>query len=105
MTNKRGLQHQATQLPMQRAQHQKLFTWKLTPERGRFSGKWAHSSYRGTVFVRAQDALQARQLAAQRFSAGGELKDSPWVSRGLVIGVRVDEAAYERIDTVSIIYP
>jgi len=42
-----------------------LRTWRLTPNKD--SALWSQSSYRGEVWVRAHDAVEARKLTAQRF--------------------------------------
>jgi hypothetical protein len=85
--------------------HEKLFSWKLSPERGRTSERWRASTYRGMVFVRAYDAVQARELAAERFALPGKRQNSPWLVRSLVCCTRSDDATYDRVDTVSIVYP
>src|SRR4051812_25308780 len=47
---------------------EKLFTWKLVPQPGRGDQMWRMSRYRGLVVARAGDPIQARELAAERFS-------------------------------------
>jgi hypothetical protein len=104
LADKRSLERSQAPANIGTAQ-EKLFTWKLTPEPGRGSDRWRHSGYRGTVFVRAPDPIQARQLAARRFSGDVHAKSSPWTVRSLVHCMRVDDQIYERIDTISIVYP
>jgi hypothetical protein len=48
---------------------EKLFTWKLVPQPGRGDKIWRASPYRGLVVARAGDPIEARELAAERFSA------------------------------------
>jgi len=89
----------------EKAPQELLFTWKLTPEPGRSSARWKGSLYRGPVVVRAHSAVEARELAATRFTPGGQLSTSPWVVRSLVRCVRSEETTYDRVDAVSIVYP
>ena len=83
----------------------RLFTWKLTPELGRHSEKWINSSYRGVVFVRAHDPVEARELAANRFASREHPHSSPWFVRSLVRCERLQERIYERVDIASVVYP
>ena len=65
-----------------------LRTWRLTPNKD--SDLWNQSSYRGEVWVRAYDAIEARKLTAQRFRVRPRSSDrrrarmeSPWYVREL----------------------
>jgi len=64
-----------------------LRTWRLTPNKD--SDLWNQSSFRGEVWVRAYDAIQARKLTAQRFRVcprGSDRRsrmESPWYVREL----------------------
>jgi hypothetical protein len=88
------------------ANRQRLFTWRLTPEPGRADDAWQGSQYRGVVVVRAADAVQARDLAAQRFQVeGGADSSNPWRKRRLVNVEAVDDERYERVDRPGVVYP
>src|SRR5690348_16683216 len=63
----------------------RLRTWQLTPSKD--SELWSQSSYRGEVWVRAHDAIEARKLTAQRFRVRPDRRrarmESPWYVRKL----------------------
>ena len=87
-----------------------LLTWKLTPTRAP-SSKWTFSTYNGDVFVRAFDALQARDLAAWRFRKNCRAVSrllrarSPWYSAALVESQCVEHEAFAAIDSADVVYP
>ena len=62
-----------------------LRTWRLSPSKD--SELWSQSSYRGEVWVRAHDAIEARKLCAQRFRVRPDRRrarmESPWYVREL----------------------
>ena len=62
-----------------------LRTWRLTPSKD--SDLWSQSTYRGEVWVRAHDAIEARKLCAQRFRVRPDRRrarmESPWYVRQL----------------------
>ena len=78
-----------------------LRTWRLTPSKD--SDLWSQSTYRGEVWVRAHDAIEARKLCAQRFRVRPDRRrarmESPWYVRQLS-GCELDEGA--QFDCVQI---
>src|SRR5690348_15329381 len=79
----------------------RLRTWQLTPSKD--SELWSQSSYRGEVWVRAHDAIEARKLTAQRFRVRPDRRrarmESPWYLRELT-RCQVDENP--RFDAIEI---
>src|SRR3954471_4546088 len=67
------------------AMDKSLRTWRLTPSED--SALWSQSSYRGEVWVRAHDAVEARKVTAQRFRVRPDRRrarmESPWHLREL----------------------
>ena len=86
---------------------EKLFTWKLVPQPGRGDQMWRASQYRGLVVARAGDPIQARELAAKRFSADvppGRI-ENPWRIRRLVRVELMDDSPFDRIEQPGVVYP
>jgi hypothetical protein len=88
-----------------------LFTWKLTPA-DQSLPIWKYSKYREPVIVRAEDELQARTIAAEKFGisppagAGTAGADNPWHSREAVDCEKVeDPRAVAKPDLPRIIIP
>lgn len=96
----------STSAPEPGTGRQRLFTWRLMPEPGRPDEAWQASQYRGVVIVRAADAVQARDLAAQRFQVEGvSAAGNPWRKRRLVNVESVDDARYQGVNEPSVVYP
>jgi hypothetical protein len=96
------------------ANREKLFTWKLIPQPGRGDQMWRVSRYRGLVVARAGDPIQARELAAERFSAegspeGGEhahgAVENPWRTRRLVRVELMGASPFDRVEQPGVVYP
>ena len=70
-----------------------LRTWRLIPSKD--SDLWTQSTYRGEVWVRAHDAIEARKLTAHRFRVRPDRRrarmESPWYVRELT-RCEVDES-------------
>src|SRR5689334_11877856 len=83
------------------AMDKSLRTWLLTPSKD--SALWSQGSYRGEVWVRAHDAIEARKLTAQRFRVRLDRRrarmESPWYVRELT-RCELDESS--RFDSVQI---
>jgi hypothetical protein len=81
-----------------------LRTWRLTPSKD--SDLWSQSSYRGEVWVRAYESVEARKLVAQRFRVRPRINDrrgarmeSPWYVRELT---RCEADENPRFDSIEI---
>ena len=81
-----------------------LRTWRLTPTKD--SDLWSQSSYRGEVWVRAYESVEARKLAAERFRVRprgndrrGARMESPWYVRELT---RCEADENPRFDSIEI---
>ena len=78
-----------------------LRTWRLIP-RDMQSSSWDLSIFRGTIYVRAENASEARSLAAQEFrrcfAAAASDHNSPWLDENLVGCTEMDDARYSGID-------
>jgi hypothetical protein len=91
---------------------EKLFTWKLVPQPGRGDQMWRVSRYRGLVVARAGDPIQARELAAARFSAdvsevgtNNADMENPWRTRRLVRVELMDNSPFDRVEQPGVVYP
>jgi len=66
------------------------------------SSLWDFSTFRGTVYVRAEGPGQARGLAAQEFrkhfDSVAQSLNSPWFDENLVRCVEMTDDRYARID-------
>ena len=78
-----------------------LRTWRLIP-RDVQSSSWDLSIFRGTIYVRAESASEARSLAAQEFRKSSETAasdhNSPWLDENLVGCTEMDDARYTGVD-------
>jgi len=99
-----------------RVKREKLFTWRLVPQPGRGDQMWRASRYRGLVVARAGDPIQARELAAERFSAdvspgidrpGIESPgiENPWRMRRLVRVELMGNSPFDRVEQPGVVYP
>jgi hypothetical protein len=106
---------------------EKLFTWKLVPQPGRGDQMWRMSRYRGLVVARAGDPIQARELAAERFSTNvsahrienpglengasenrpieNPSMENPWRTRRLVRVELMDNSPFDRVEQPGVVYP
>src|SRR5262245_11252846 len=84
-----------------------LRTWRLTPSKD--SDLWSQSSYRGEVWVRAHDAIEARKLAAQRFRVRLDRRrarmESPWYVRELTRCDVEESSQFESIQMACVVSP
>lgn len=88
---------------------QKLHTWKLSPTEKR-SKLWDLCSYWGVVIVRAENSIQARELAASAFCQDGakafeRLVESPWLSATLARCEVSFDPRFDAIDTPGVVDP
>lgn len=88
---------------------EKLHTWQLSPTEKR-SKLWELSSYSGVVIVRAESAIQARELAAKAFCRDGSrafesLVESPWLSAALALCEISYDPRFDAVDTPGIVDP
>ncbi len=88
---------------------QKLHTWKLSPTEKR-SKLWELCSYWGVVIVRAENSIQARELAANAFCQDGarafeRLVESPWLSAALARCEVSFDPRFDAIDTPGVVDP
>ena len=87
-----------------------LLTWRLTPA-GKESELWSSSTYQGEIWVRAHDAIEARNLAANRFSVDASAKSfhgqnvSPWCARELVHCEIVQNSRFDSVDIACVVHP
>lgn len=74
--------------------------WKLTPL-DQYHRNWAASTFKGEVFVRADDERAARQVAASAFAIatnhvpGEELRFVPWRHSDNVACERMSNSEYD----------
>ena len=88
---------------------EKLHTWRLSPTEKR-SKLWELCSYSGVVIVRAESAVQARELAAKAFCRDGSrafesLVESPWLSPALALCEISFDSRFDVFDTPGVIEP
>jgi hypothetical protein len=90
--------------------HRSLRTWRLTPSTD--SDLWSQSSYRGEVWVRAYDSVEARKLAAQRFRVRPRSSDqrrarmeSPWYVRELTRCEVENNPRFDYIEMPCVVCP
>jgi hypothetical protein len=86
---------------------QYLRTWRLTPSKD--SDLWSQSSYRGEVWVRAYDALEARKLTAQRFRVRSDRRrermEGPWYARELTRCELDESPQFDWVQTPRVVSP
>jgi hypothetical protein len=86
-----------------------LFTWRLAPSTVQ-SDLWQVSSYRGEVWVRACDSVQARILTADQFRCrsddddGPSKRQSPWYARQLVKCEQVSAPSFDRVELPGVVH-
>jgi hypothetical protein len=86
-----------------------LRTWRLTPNKD--SDLWTQSSFRGEVWVRAHDAIEARKLTAQRFRVRQRSSDrrsrmeSPWYVRELTRCESEQSPQFDFIEIPGVVFP
>lgn len=84
-----------------------LRTWRLTPSKD--SHLWSQSRYRGEVWVRAHDAIEARKLAAQRFRVRPDRRrgrmESPWYLRELSRCELDESSRFDSIEMPCVVSP
>ena len=88
---------------------QKLHTWKLSPTEKR-SRLWQLCSYWGVAIVRAENSIQARELAACAFCQDGakgfeRLGESPWLSATLARCEVSFDPRFDAINTPGVVEP
>ena len=85
---------------------QKLHTWKLSPTEKR-SKLWELCSYWGVVIVRAENSIQARELAASALCKDGpkplqSLVESPWLNAALARCEILYDSRFDAVDTAGV---
>jgi hypothetical protein len=86
---------------------ERLHTWRLSPTESR-SKLWDASSYWGAVIVRAENSVQARELAARAFCKDGpraleSFAESPWLSATLARCEILYDPRYDAVDAAGVV--